>query len=257
MQEESMSIIADQKAKSQTEQMLHPSRISPPTKISVASKRWLLFSGLVMVAIISWFLRLSMSEWLTILSDQAAVSSYVQSFGMLAPLVLAFLQVLQVIVAFIPGHVFVIAGGYIYGFPLGLLFNIVCVVSASQLGFLLARWAGRPIVHKLAAPETIEKWEAIAEQQGFMFFTIAFILPVFPTDVMNFVAGLTGISSRKFLAANFLGRLPSVTLLTLIGSHGLELSKTTWGVLALLVTAVYIIGRLAILRIEKKYHPRQ
>ncbi len=252
-----MSIVTNHKAKLQTKEILHPSKTSPPAKMSVASKRWLLFGGLATVAIITWFLRQSMSEWLTVLSDQAAVSSYVQSFGVLAPLVLAFLQVLQVIVAFIPGHVFVIAGGYIYGFPLGLLFNIVCVVSASQLGFLLARWAGRPIVHKLAAPETIEKWETIAEQQGFMFFTIAFILPVFPTDVMNFVAGLTGISSRKFLAANFLGRLPSVTLLTLIGSHGLELSNLSWALLALLVTAVYIIGRLAILRIERKYYPRQ
>ena len=145
--------------------------------------------------------------------------------------------------------------GIFTGLPWGLLFNIVCVVSASQLGFLLARWAGRPIVHRLAPRETIEKWETIAEKQGFLFFTIAFVLPVFPTDIMNFVAGLSGISPRKFLAANFLGRLPSVLLLTLIGSHGLELSKMTWGLLALLVTAVYITGRFAILRIEQKYRP--
>jgi uncharacterized membrane protein YdjX (TVP38/TMEM64 family) len=59
------------------------------------------------------------------------------------------------------------------------------------------------------------------------------------------------------LAANFLGRLPSVVLLTLIGSHGLELSNTVWVLLALLVTAVYIIGRFAILRIEQKYRPRR
>ncbi len=252
-----MSIITEQKAKPEVEQRLQSANRSLPAKSNLARKRWLAFGGVVVMAIIGWLLRQSMSEWFTILGDQAAVSSYVQSFGVLAPLVLAFFQVLQVIVAFIPGHVFVIAGGYIYGLPLGLLFNIVCVVSASQLGFLLARWAGRPIVHKLASPQTIEKWEAIAEQQGFMFFTIAFILPVFPTDAMNFVAGLTGISPRKFLAANFLGRLPSVTLLTLIGSHGLELSKTTWVLLALLVTAVYIVGRLAILRIEQKHHHRQ
>ncbi|MCP4422547.1 MAG: TVP38/TMEM64 family protein [Chloroflexi bacterium] len=252
-----MSIITNQKAKPQTRQLLQPSNMQSSTRTSIVSKRWLLLGGLIALAVLTWLLRQSMAEWITILSDQAVVSNYVQSFGVLAPLVLAFLQVLQVIVAFIPGHVFVIAGGYIYGLPWGLLFNIVCVVSASQLGFLLARWAGRPIVHKLASQKTVQKWETIAEKQGFMFFTIAFVLPVFPTDVMNFVAGLTGISPRKFLAANFLGRLPSVTILTLIGSHGLELSNTHWALLALLVTAVYITGRLAILRIEKKYHPRQ
>jgi uncharacterized membrane protein YdjX (TVP38/TMEM64 family) len=225
--------------------------------LSNATKRWLLVGSVVALALLTWLLRQSLSEWLVILSDQEFVSSYVQSYGALAPIVLDLLQVLQVIVAFIPGHVFVIAGGYTYGMPWGLLFNIVCVVAASQLGFLLARWAGRPLVHRLADRATIDKWEAIAEERGFLFFTIAFVLPVFPTDLMNFVAGLTGISSRKFLAANFLGRLPSVVLLTLIGSHGLELSNTVWVLLALLVTAVYIIGRFAILRIEQKYRPRR
>ncbi len=252
-----MSTITDQKTKPPQPRTLKSAYTSPPSPLlSNTTKRWLLVGSVVMLAILTWLLRQSLSEWLAVLSDQEFVSNYVQSYGALAPLVLAFLQVLQVIVAFIPGHVFVIAGGYIYGFPLGLLFNIVCVVSASQLGFLLARWAGRPIVHRLAPRETIEKWETIAEKQGFLFFTIAFVLPVFPTDIMNFVAGLTGISPRKFLAANFLGRFPSVLLLTLIGSHGLELSNTVWVLLALLVTAVYIIGRFTILRIEQKYRPR-
>lgn len=252
-----MSIITDQKTQATSTREIQPVYAPPATGLSTAAKRWLLVGGLLLVAILLWLTRQSLEQWLTILSDQAFVSSYVQSYGALGPLVLAFFQVLQVIVAFIPGHVFVIAGGYIYGLPWGLLFNIVCVVAASQLGFLLARWFGRPIVHRLAPRATIEKWEAIAEKQGFLFFTIAFVLPVFPTDIMNFVAGLTGISPNKFLAANFLGRFPSVLLLTLIGSHGLELSNTAWALLALLVAAVYIGGRFAIVRIEQKYRPKQ
>jgi uncharacterized membrane protein YdjX (TVP38/TMEM64 family) len=256
MQEESMSIITDQKSKPPQPRALKPAYTPLPTRLNSTTKRWLLVGSVLVLAVLTWLLRQSLSEWLAVLSDQEFVSSYVQSYGALAPIVLAFLQVLQVIVAFIPGHVFVAAGGYIYGMPWGLLFNIVCVVAASQLGFLLARWAGRPLVHRLADRETIEKWETIAEERGFLFFTIAFVLPVFPTDLMNFVAGLTGISSRKFLAANFLGRFPSVLVLTLIGSHGLELSNTAWVLLALGVTAVYIVGRFAILRIEQKYRPQ-
>jgi uncharacterized membrane protein YdjX (TVP38/TMEM64 family) len=253
-----MSIITEQKAKAQKSgREVRPAYkpIAPPAKTGLdgRTKLWLLGGGLALLAILTWLLRDSLGDWLAVLSDQEFVSSYVQSFGVLTPLVLAFLQVLQVLVAFIPGHVFVIAGGYIYGLPWGLLFNITCVVAASQLGFLLARWAGRPLVHHLADRATIDKWEAIAEERGFLFFTIAFVLPVFPTDLMNFVAGLTGISSRKFFAANLLGRLPSVIVLTLIGSHGLELSNTVWFLLALGVTAVYILGRITILRIEQKY----
>lgn len=252
-----MSIITEQKAKprQRAREIAPVFRPAYPSTLTNQAKAWLLLGGLLALALLTWLLRDSLAEWGAILSDQAFVSSYIQSYGALAPLVLAALQLLQVIVAFIPGHVFVIAGGYIYGLPLGLLFNITCVVAASQLGFLLARWAGRPLVHRLADRATIEKWETIAEERGFLFFTIVFVLPVFPTDLMNFVAGLTGISSRKFLAANFLGRLPSVVVLTLIGSHGLELSNTVWFLLALGVTAVYLSGRFAILRIEQKYRP--
>ena len=260
MQEVCMSIITEQKTKPKKQSGSQPTYRPPAATafmLNTAAKRWLLVGSLVVLGILTWLLRESLAQWLEVLSDQEFVSNYVQSYGALAPLVLAFLQVLQVIVAFIPGHVFVIAGGYIYGLAWGLIFNIVCVVAASQLGFLLARWAGRPMVHKLAAPQTIDKWETIAEKQGFLFFTIAFVLPVFPTDIMNFVAGLTGISPKKFLAANFLGRFPSVLLLTLIGSHGLELSNTAWALLALLVAVIYIVGRFAILRIEKKYRPRR
>ena len=168
-------------------------------------------------------------------------------------MVLAIVQFIQILDAVIPGHVFLIAAGYVYGLPLGLLLNVVYIVAASQLAFSLARWAGRPLISRLVSNELLEKWYAIGEKQGFTFFTIAFILPVFPTDVMNFVAGLSGISPRKFLAANFLGRLPGAVILTLIGSHGLQFTPTTWTAILVLAAVVYISGRMALSRIERQY----
>jgi len=78
-----------------------------------------------------------------------------------------------------------------------LALNMLFVVSASQLAFYLAKIAGRPLVGKLVDTKTLDKWEAIANKRGITFFTIAFVLPVFPTDAMNFVAGLSGMDGRK------------------------------------------------------------
>jgi uncharacterized membrane protein YdjX (TVP38/TMEM64 family) len=50
------------------------------------------------------------------------------------------------------------------------------------------------------------------------------MLPVFPADVMNFVAGLSSISWKQFLIANTVGRLPGVLLLTYLGANGLILT---------------------------------
>lgn len=253
-----MTAVPKQKQKEKQQPGQPVPRDPDPVRPEVTrSWRWLI--GITAAAIslaLLWVFRQPAWEMLSLVGDQEAVSTYLQGFGLWGPLVLAIVQLIQILIAVIPGHVFLIAAGYVYGFPLGLLLNVVYIVAASQLSFSLARWAGRPFIGRLVSDELLEKWYAIGEKQGFIFFTIAFVLPVFPTDVMNFVAGLSGISPRKFLAANFLGRLPSAIILTLIGSHGLQFTTAAWTIILVLAAAVYISGRLVIGRIERQYKSR-
>ena len=231
--------------------------LSPPTRIhqNLAYARWFLASTLLFTGSVTAFgagAQPIQELWL-LLSDQAKVSAYLQGFGSWRPLILAIVQFLQVIIVVIPGHVFLIAAGYVYGFLPGFIMNLAYVVVASQVAFLLSHWAGRPLVERLVPTDTLNRWYKIGEERGFTFFTITFLLPVFPTDLMNFVAGLTGISANRFLAANILGRLPGVIMLTLIGSHGLELSTANWAILGLIVVGFYGIGRYTVSKIEKRY----
>lgn len=254
-----MPVAQKQKGKSQLANGRYPSPTltSQPAPIlqNLTYARWflaytLLFSGII---IAFWLGRQPMQELWPLLSDQETVSAYLQSFGAWGPLALAVVQFLQVMIVVIPGHVFLIAAGYVYGLLPGFVMNLTYVVTASQIAFLLARWAGRPLVERLVSQEILNRWYRIGEERGFVFFTIAFLLPVFPTDLMNFIAGLTGISVTRFLAANFLGRLPSVIMLTLIGSHGLELSSLAWGVMGAIVATLYVAGRYVIIKIERRY----
>ncbi len=192
---------------------------------------------------------------LSLVDDQTAVSAYLQSFGWWGPAILAVVQLVQVVVAFIPGHVFLIAGGYAYGFWLGFAINWISVATASQFSFYLARRAGRPLVNRFIPADTLNRWNKISQEKGFAFFTLSFLLPVFPTDAMNFVAGLSGIPTRKFLLANLLGRIPGVIMLTIIGSHGLRFSPLTWGLVALMAVILYATGHLALNRIERPSPP--
>lgn len=209
------------------------------------------------VAGLIWWFWAPVSDMLALVSDQDAVSASLKAYGVMGPLVLAAVQYLQVLVAVIPGHVFLVAGGYVYGLIPGFLMNLLFCVSASQVAFLLARWAGRPFVNRIAPDHLVEKWSAIAEERGLLFFTIVFLLPVFPTDVMNFVAGLTGMSSRKFFIANLFGRLPGVFMLTIIGSHGLELPNYAWAIMGVVVAGFYVAGRLVVGKLEQRYRSQQ
>ena len=205
----------------------------------------------VSLLIIALFILLSLAFWywwdnlkdlIAFISNQDQFGEYLRSFGVLAPLVLFAAQMIQVFIAFIPGHVVSISGGYVFGFAWGLIMNLSFTVFASQMAYYLARYAGRPIVYKLADRETVDYWERVANQKGTVFFTIAFLLPIFPSDAMNFVGGLSGISSGKFLIANFFGRMPSAIMLTMIGAYGMEFSNLAWAVIILIFVIVFIAG---------------
>lgn len=174
-----------------------------------------------------WF-REPVMEILQVVGDREAVAAYLDQFGVLAPLLLGIILVLQVIVAAIPGHALMVGGGYVFGFAPAFVISLATTVLGSQLGFYLARWAGRPLVEKLAPVDVLDKWYDVSARKGPLFFMFAFMLPIFPADVMNYIAGLSSLSARRFFFANLIGRLPGVVLMTAIGAYGFQLSISFW-----------------------------
>lgn len=207
--------------------------------------------GAVLLAL--WVGWAEVKHWVAFVSDRAAVTAYVQSFGGWGPLLIVALLSSQAILVLIPGHVIMIASGYLYGFGGGLGLNLLGTVVAGQLAFVAVRWAGRPLLKHIVPAPLLERWDRLAARAGFTFFLLFFWFPVLPSNVMNFVAALSPLSFWSFLAANFLGRLPGVTLITLIGSHGLELSTRQWLVLAGVGAVLFAGGRYAANKLQTRY----
>jgi uncharacterized membrane protein YdjX (TVP38/TMEM64 family) len=176
---------------------------------------------------------------LRIIGDQEAVSAYLQSFGVWGPLVLFVLMVAQVFVAVIPGHALMVTAGYAYGL-LGLSVVISSTILGSQIAFFIARRYGRSLIYKLASPQIIERWDNLAHNQGIMFYFFAFVLPIFPSDLMCYVAGLGTIPARRFLVSNILGRSVVAISITLIGMYGLNPPAGFWLVAVVGLTSLFI-----------------
>ena len=94
-----------------------------------------------------------------------------------------------------------------------------------EFTFYLARRYGKPFVEKLVSNKVLEKWNKIAEHQGVVFFTFSLVVPIFPADVMCYVAGFATISGRRFFVANLIGHAPVAILLSLAGAYGFEVSR--------------------------------
>jgi len=211
--------------------------------------------AIVLLAVIVFY-RQPISNLLHIISDQEAVSAYLQGYGVWGPVVLFILMVAQVFVAIIPGHALMVTAGYAYGMT-GLFVVIVSTILGSQIAFFIARRYGRTLIYKLASPQIIERWNSIARNQGIMFYFFAFVLPIFPSDLMCYIAGLGTIPARRFLVSNILGRSVVAISITLIGMYGLNPPIGFWliliGGLAGLFISWFVFKRRKVMRTERPH----
>jgi uncharacterized membrane protein YdjX (TVP38/TMEM64 family) len=146
-----------------------------------------------------------------------------------------------------------VAAGYLYGFIGGALLNLLGVVIASQLAFLLARYAGQSRVRQMIPDGIRTRWEPVIRRQGVFFFTLIFWFPIIPSNITNYIGGISPISFWAFMAASIVGRLPGVLLITAIGAYGLELSLQQWGLVALFGVLLVFAGRVATNRLEQHF----
>jgi uncharacterized membrane protein YdjX (TVP38/TMEM64 family) len=201
----------------------------------------------------AWHWRAPLTELLTIISDRDAIVAYLEQYHVWGPVVLFLILGAQVFLAFIPGHAFMVAGGYIYGFGIGVLITQASTVLASQLAYMLARKVGPPFVERMAPANVIDRWNQLAEKQGALFFFFSFILPIFPNDLMCFIAGLSSIKLRDFFVANFFGRLPCAIFITLIGSHGFEMPIQFWLFVSLVLVGLCVSWKYISKQLEGRF----
>lgn len=197
------------------------------------------FTAITITLMALWVYRAPLISGLRWFSDLDAVVKSIQGYGAWGPFILFLLILVQLFIAFIPGHALVAASGYIYGAPLTIAIASSSSIIGSQIAYFLARKYGKPLIYKLAAKELIEKWDKMAGNRGSLFYFFMFILPFVPSDMMCYVAGLGKISPRRFFVASLIGRLWSATETALIGSYGFHSPTVFWILLAISLLALY------------------
>jgi uncharacterized membrane protein YdjX (TVP38/TMEM64 family) len=153
-----------------------------------------------------------------LVADPQAFREYILGFGAIAPLLLIGIVALQVIVAPIPGQVAGIAGGFLFGTILGTVYTMIGLVIGSWIAFILSRYLGRPFVARFVPENTLKRFDKLVEKGGIITLLMIYILPALPDDAICFVAGLTKIKIRTLMLVSFIGRLPGMIVLSLVGA---------------------------------------
>jgi uncharacterized membrane protein YdjX (TVP38/TMEM64 family) len=151
-------------------------------------------------------------------SSKRALHEYLKSFGAYAPLAFVAIQVLQVVVAQIPGELTGVLGGYLFGTWLGFVYSTVGLTVGSILAFLLARGLGLPVVRRVVSDEVYRKFDFVSRAGGELVTLVCFLIPGFPKDYLCFLLGVSRLPWGTFLVLSTLGRMPGTWLLSIQGA---------------------------------------
>jgi uncharacterized membrane protein YdjX (TVP38/TMEM64 family) len=144
-----------------------------------------------------------------------AVETYVLSLGVWAPIGFVVLYGIAT-VAMIPGSVFDLTGGALWGPYLGSLINLAGGSLGAALAFLVARYVARDWVQLRAGPRTKGIMQSV-DADGWKFVAFVRIVPIFPYNVVNYLLGLTHIPFHQYMLATIIFMSPATVVYTYIG----------------------------------------
>ncbi len=161
--------------------------------------------------------------------------AYVDEHGLLGPLLMIGITMMQVVVALLPGEPFELAAGFVFGWVEGSLLCMIGIVVASSLVFLMVALFGRKVVELFFKEDKIRQYAFLQNEKRLnVFVFILFLIPGTPKDLLTYVVPLTPMKLGDFLWITLLARLPSLLSSTVTGSMAHQGSYTgaliTYGV---------------------------
>jgi uncharacterized membrane protein YdjX (TVP38/TMEM64 family) len=159
-----------------------------------------------------------------------------------APLVFMGIQVLQVIVAPIPGEATGVIGGYLFGTLNVFIYSSLALTVGSWVNFAIGRLLGRRYVRKMIPETYLDRMDFLLRHQGILVVFILFVIPGFPKDYLCLFLGVSALPIRAFLLLAAIGRMPGTLMLSL---QGASLFDGNYTALAALFGACLLIVYLA------------
>jgi len=157
-------------------------------------------------------------------SSAQGLREWVLGFGVLAPLALILLNVVQVVIAPLPGDVVNALGGYLFGVWRGTTYGLIGVLCGAGLAFSLARHLGDPFLRLLFSDQQLSQWRGASRVNSISTWILLLILP--SGDVSYFIAGVAALPLGKFLLAVLITHVPTVFLGSLVGAQVLAMSPS-------------------------------
>lgn len=164
----------------------------------------------------------------TINSVEALREVISQTGGMAAAIYILFCF-LQVVLLPVPGSVAVAVGVAMFGPWKCAIFSFIGIIIGSLLAFGIGRWVGYKAVSWIVGKDSLDKWLKKLKGKDYLILSLMFLLPMFPDDVLCFVAGLSSMTWKYFSVMIVITR--AISVVSTAYSFELIPFTTWWGLL--------------------------
>ncbi len=182
------------------------------------------------------------------LYDEENMQSFeelVQSLGVWGIIFMFLLQVVQVVLAVIPGEPIELIFGALYGTFWGTILCIAGIVCGTALIYVLVQKLGKSFVEKIIDSKQFQKFKFLqnpVKRDTFMFFLM--FIPGTPKDLLTYFAPFTGISLLRVLSIAAVARIPSIVTSTYVGSSFVQGNHLKSIIIYAVVGVISLLGIL-------------
>ena len=150
--------------------------------------------------------------------------------------------------AMIPPVPLSVAGALIWGWLMGGAIELVVFTLSAVIPFALAHSTlGRWLEPRI--PDRARAFQQRIHDQGFLVLLLLRMIPIIPSPLLNYSAGLARMKPKDYVAATFLGSIPSVFIFTyLVDSVAVATLSVPGATVRVIIAGVLIAGFALIAR---------
>lgn len=176
-----------------------------------SNSRWIVgwvLRIVVILALAAFFLWIAWTERTKIRDTIVAILDWVDGLGPWGPVLFMVIVALSML-ALLPGMLFSMGAGFLFGPVLGTLYIVIGSTAGAIVAFLTGRYVFRDrVAILLKRQEKIQRLMDVVSAEGWRIVMLTRMVPMFPFKLSNYVFGLTTISLRPFVLGTAIGIVP-------------------------------------------------
>ena len=175
-----------------------------------------LVAAAAITALLCWEYLPGLLAWL---ADARAVRAFVSEHAFVSRLAMLGINIVQVLLAFLPGEPVELASGYAFGFWEGTALCLVASGLATSMIYWATRRWGWKLVGLFFDRSLFDRFSWLKSAKRLeLIMLIVFLIPGTPKDFLTYFAGLTNMRFLPVVLIATFGRIPSIVTSTIAAS---------------------------------------